>query len=834
MATIRENSGDAGADTGTQYTIALGDVFQGTLDPANDQDWIRIELTADGTIYDITLTDDNDSVAFFLYDLAGDHSISSGKYSPGVRKLILSPTVSGTYYIEVYSWDSGYSGNYELSLVENATPEGTYDEIADYMTDGYWEGRGEARRAFDVGPGGVLTVNITALTEEGKQLARWALEAWANVADITFEFVEDDNAHITFDDSEKFEGGVNDSIVNNTVIVSSSIRISSDIYDVAGTTIDSNTFRVYLHELGHALGLGHPGPYDGPGGYYGDNPMVAFLNDSYQASAVSYMRQDNNTWIDASFALPVTPMIADIIAVQNLYGVPNDINTGDTVYGYQSNVDGYLGEYFKQWAGDENSSPQTLRPTTLTLYDNGGNDTLDLRTDRTDQRVFLRPEGISDVYGLTGNLVIARDTIIENFVAGYGDDIVGGNAAANHLQGRDGNDGLWGSSGDDVLEGGRGNDRLNGGPGSDTFVFTPGHGNDTITDFESGTDRIDLADFIRLHSIDDVSITRNEADTLIDLSGYQGGTIKLAGFTGTLTASDFRLLILIEGTPADDTLTGGPGNEVLEGGAGADRLDGGDGMDWIEYGLSDAGVTVNLRDGTGEGGHAEGDVIADVENIRGSGYGDTLSGDDGVNHLMGGGGNDVLSGGAGADRLDGGAGVDWVSYQDSDAGVWDSGVFVDLEDGTVWRSHELDDGSVGDVIEDVITNVENITGTNYRDGLTGDNGANTLQGFDGDDELIGRGGADRLDGGAGTDRLFGGEDADVFIFAPGHGDDTIYDFSDNEDKVDLSAFDLAGFDDLTLSSASGGVTIDLTEHGGGTILLQNFDIADLDAADFIF
>ena len=578
MATIRENSGDAGADTGTQYTIALGDVFQGTLDPANDQDWIRVELTADGTIYDITLTDDNDSVAFFLYDLAGDHSISSGKYSPGVRKLILSPTVSGTYYIEVYSWDSGYSGNYELSLVENATPEGTYDEIADYMTDGYWEGRREARRAFDVGPGGVLTVNITALTEEGKQLARWALEAWANVADITFEFVEDDNAHITFDDSEKFEGGVNDSIVNNTVIVSSSIRISSDIYDVAGTTIDSNTFRVYLHELGHALGLGHPGPYDGPGGYYGDNPMVAFLNDSYQASAVSYMRQDNNTWIDASFALPVTPMIADIIAIQDLYGVPTDINAGDTVYGYQSNVDGYLGEFFKLWAGDENSSPQALEPTTLTLYDNGGNDTLDLRTDTNDQRVYLRPEGISDVYGLTGNLVIARDTVIENVIAGSGNDLVVGNAVANYLKGNNGDDRIWGSGGDDILEGGAGADTLDGGPGSDTASYQNSAAavlvrlhdaaavrlGDAWGDVLTGIEHLVGSPYNDILAGDgEDNILKGEDGDDVLYGGPAGGDDMMYGGNG-----DDRIF----GGRGDDTLTGGAGNDVLKGGRGADTI----------------------------------------------------------------------------------------------------------------------------------------------------------------------------------------------------------------------------------------------------------------------
>ena len=76
--------------------------------------------------------------------------------------------------------------------------------------------------------------------------------------------------------------------------------------------------------------------------------------------------------------------------------------------------------------------------------------------------------------------------------------------------------------------------------------------------------------------------------------------------------------------------------------------------------------------------------------------------------------------------------------------------------------------------------------------------------------------------------------ADIFIFETGHGDDTIYDFTDNEDQIDLSAFGLSGFDDLSISSTSDTVMIDLSEHGGGTIVLQNFDTAALNATDFIF
>ena len=131
------------------------------------------------------------------------------------------------------------------------------------------------------------------------------------------------------------------------------------------------------------------------------------------------------------------------------------------------NQDGAI-HYFENTGTRANPSftaRSLARPATLTLYDSSGSDTLDLRTDTNNQRVYLRPEGISDVFGLTGNLIIARDTVIENFIAGSGDDLVAGNAVANYLSGRDGDDRLWGSGGDDILEGGAGADRLDGDAG---------------------------------------------------------------------------------------------------------------------------------------------------------------------------------------------------------------------------------------------------------------------------------------------------------------------------------------------------------------------------------
>jgi len=256
---------------------------------------------------------------------------------------------------------------------------------------------------------------------------------------------------------------------------------------------------------------------------------------------------------------------------------------------------------------------------------------------------------------------------------------------------------------------------------------------------------------------------------------------------------------------------------------------------------------VNLKEGTAEEGHAEGDVIVNVERVWGSRYRDILVGDDGDNllnghrgedDLKGEGGDDWMIGSPGADKLDGGEGSDWVSYWASGAGV-----IANLEDGT---------GKGGRAEGDVFIDIENLRGSDHNDVFTGDKGTNNLNGRAGNDELHGgdgndilRGGAgaDRLDGGGGDDRLYGmdwsgveaGEDeGDVFIFDTAHGNDRIYDFADNEDKIDLSAFNLSGFDELNLSSDDEDTTIDMSAHGGGTIKLLDFDIANLDATDFLF
>ncbi|CAN0530980.1 unnamed protein product, partial [Laminaria digitata] len=202
------------------------------------------------------------------------------------------------------------------------------------------------------------------------------------------------------------------------------------------------------------------------------------------------------------------------------------------------------------------------------------------------------------------------------------------------------------------------------------------------------------------------------------------------------------------------------GDDVLAGLGGGDLRDGGDGNDRITYVDSSVGVTVDLDQGLGTGGDAQGDSYIDIENVTGSNQADTLIGDAGVNLLDGGASNDTLAGLGGADVLTGGAGTDTADYSASALGVT-----VSLTGNS---------GTGGDAEGDTFSSIENVTGSGQADSLTGDAGANRLEGGGNNDTLVGLAGGDELIGGTGTD------------------------------TADYSASDAAVTIDLTTGDASGG------------------------------
>lgn len=222
----------------------------------------------------------------------------------------------------------------------------------------------------------------------------------------------------------------------------------------------------------------------------------------------------------------------------------------------------------------------------------------------------------------------------------------------------------------------------------------------------------------------------------------------------------------VTGSTLDDALSGDEGNNVIEGGAGADTLNGHGGIDTASYAGSDAGVSVVLN-GAAAGGHAQGDTLANFENLTGSAFNDVLVGDTGNNRLEGSDGNDLLMGGAGADILIGGAGIDTASYGNAAAAI-----SVSLASGI---------GQSGEALGDALTGIENLSGSDFADFLEGDGNANRLSGLDGSDDLFGDDGDDVLLGGGSGDTL-GGDAGDDTLKGEA-GNDTLYGGEGN-DRLD--------------------------------------------------
>ncbi|MGH1454558.1 MAG: M10 family metallopeptidase C-terminal domain-containing protein [Paracoccaceae bacterium] len=138
-----------------------------------------------------------------------------------------------------------------------------------------------------------------------------------------------------------------------------------------------------------------------------------------------------------------------------------------------------------------------------------------------------------DLLGLVATLGdAAGDTVqnIEGVIGSDHDDTLYGDNAANHLIGGLGDDRLYGRGGGDTVDGGAGNDRLFGngvqdimigGAGADVFGFNNeadsrnGIDNrDTIVDFETGVDVIDLG------NVDaDISTAEDDSFTFLGLTG---------------------------------------------------------------------------------------------------------------------------------------------------------------------------------------------------------------------------------------------------------------------------------------------------------------------------
>ena len=465
---------------------------------------------------------------------------------------------------------------------------------------------------------------------------------------------------------------------------------------------------------------------------------------------------------------------------------------------------------------------------------------------------------------------------VNDLIYGYeGNDWLFGRAGNDWLVGGDGFDLLYGGSGDDLLDGGADNDLLNGGEGNDTVTYQ--YASDGVDVYlQEGTAVTygwDSAGFYlyedTLVSIENV-IGSNFSDAIIGdrgdnvirgldgndyISADDGNDALYGGFGNDMIwagSGDDTILgdsgndtiygnsgnDFIKGGFGNDKLNGDRGDDYLDGGEGSDSIDGGDGIDEVSYSTANSGVWVNLFTGMGYSGEAYGDTIANVENLTGSNFDDTLVGDNNPNVIRGLAGDDQIYGRGRADTLDGGDGVDTVLYDYST-----SAVTVDLNKGN---------GTGGSAQGDILISIENARGSSYDDKLVGNSDDNALYGSYGDDTLYGLDGDDYLRGDPGNDTLVGGYGNDILrgdFGSAGYADtfvfkdirsaevDIVEDFEIGIDKIDLSDTAINGWSDLldggsrSMYQSGADTVIQYYDH---TIVLNDVQFDQLSASDFLF
>lgn len=255
-------------------------------------------------------------------------------------------------------------------------------------------------------------------------------------------------------------------------------------------------------------------------------------------------------------------------------------------------------------------------------------------------------------------------------------------------------------------------------------------------------------------------------------------------------------------------------------------IDGGEGLDTVDFSGFSSGVSVDLDLNTPQPGPASqdgalvtqvgpnGEVIQEFdnfENVIGSNFDDVIFGNNEINVLEGGAGNDLIHSFGGADVLDGGEGIDTALFSASPVGVT-----VDLDE----------EGNAVSSFGDTLISFENVNGSVAgNDDISGNSGANVLNGQGGNDTLTGEGG---------DDILIGGDGHDTFVFAFGSDDDTVSDFQDGQDRLDVGGFghdfDIAGA--ISGAVQDGDDTV-ITLSDSDSVRLAGFEVADLNEQDFI-